>query len=94
MNIGKIRFNKKFDSCICLLINPYFDEFCYYIEKNIYSIDKKRIAFLKKQVFEKLTDETYKIMMNRYDLQSSQFYKKHNCYEKSKKILELFNSIY
>lgn len=91
LNIGNFRFNKKFDSCICLLINPYFDEFCYYIEKNIYKIDKKRIAFLKKQVFEQLADDTFNIMMNRYNLISSEFYKKHKCFERSKKILELFD---
>ena len=45
LNIGKIRFNKKFDSCVCLLINPYFDEFSYYVEKNIYKIDKKKLPF-------------------------------------------------
>ena len=51
LNIGNFRFNKKFDSCVCLLINPYFDEFFDYVEKNIYKIDKKKISFLKKQVF-------------------------------------------
>lgn len=93
LNIGSFRFNKKFDSCISLLINPYFDEFCDYIEKNIHEIGKKRIAFLKKQVFEQLADETFKIMMNDYNLTGSEFYKQHKCFEQSKKILELFDRL-
>ena len=93
LNIGNFRFNKKFDSCVCLLINPYFDEFSYYVEKNIYKIDKKKISFLKKQVFEQLADDTFNIMMNRYNLTGSEFYKKHMCFEQSKKILELFDSL-
>ena len=93
LNIGNFRFNKKFDSCVCLLINPYFDEFSYYVEKNIYKIDKKKISFLRKQVFEQLADDTFNIMINRYNLTSSEFYKKHMCFEQSKKILELFDSL-
>ena len=91
LNIGKIRFNKKFDSCVCLLITPFFDEFCYYIEENIHNINKKKITFLKKHVFKQLADEAYKTMMTHYDMRGSQFYKKHSCYEKSKQILKLLN---
>jgi len=91
LNIGNFRFNKKFDSCVCLLINPFFDEFSYYVEKNIYKIGKKKIAFLKKQVFGQLADDTFNTIMNHYPFKGSNFYKDHDCFEQSKKILELFD---
>jgi hypothetical protein len=94
LNFGQIRLNKKMDSCVCLLVNPYFDEFCRYIESNIHTINKSKLTFLKKHVFKVLADDTNNRQINDYDFGIKQFYQEHNCYERSKKMLELFHEVY
>ena len=74
-NIGEIRFHKAFDSCICLLVTPFFDELCCYLEKNIHSIPKRKLTFLKKNVFQILASDTEKASIARPTPKSTLFRK-------------------
>lgn len=82
---------KIIDACICLLVNPYFDELCNYIKSNFLHMKKKNLSVLEKEVFEKLSNETFKLMMCNYEIEGSRFYIEHNCYEESKKLLLLLH---
>lgn len=83
--------DKELNCCVCLLVNPYFNEFCNHIKSNIQNLDKRKIVFLKKQVFEKLSNETYRVIMCYDDVLGSEFFKEHNCYEESKEMLKIIN---
>ena len=52
-------------------------------------LEKKKLDYLKTNVFEKLANPTFRLMMNDSAIQGSNFYIEHSCYEKSKNIIEL-----
>ena len=91
LNIGKIRFNKRVDALLCLLVNPYFDYTVDYLKNNHNELPNCFLKMLKKQVFKYLADEiTMKINQVSY-VDGSQFYNEHQCFQKSKEILSLLN---
>lgn len=85
--VGKIRFSKKNDAFLCLLINPYFDELIDYVKNNANTCNKRFLKFLKKQIFRRLSDEQLMRSFQISYVEGAEFYNKHYCYQKSKEIL-------
>lgn len=83
---------KTFDACLCLLAYPYFDELCDYVKLNHHKINKKNLRVLKKEIFEDFGDDLSQQMVSVCpQALGSNFYLEHNCYEKSKEILNLLS---
>lgn len=91
INIGNIRFNKKIDACLCLLVNPYFDKTVEYIKIKSNELSVCFLKMLKKQIFSYLVDELTVQIFSYPDVEGADFYKNHNCFNVSNEVLEIIN---
>ena len=92
LNIGWIRFHKKIDAALCLLVNPYFDQTIEYIKSYHDELPVYFLKRLKKQVFLSLANEA---KVNTYEeipyIEGAQFYMQHNCFKVSKEMIEIID---
>ncbi len=91
INIGNLRTNKEIDALLCLLVNPFFDNFVEYLKSNRLHCPNRLMLIFKNQILNYLaSDLTYKIYQNEY-MEGAKFYNEHLCYQKSNEILSLLN---
>lgn len=57
----KFKINQTIDGAISLLVNPYFEQLCDYIKKNIKNMKRKFLKFIKKEVFDYFVTNEYKM---------------------------------
>lgn len=53
------KLSESVDAAISLLVNPYFEELCKYVEANINYMERKFLRFLKKEIFAFFITTTY-----------------------------------
>ena len=70
-----------------LLVNPFFEELCSYLNEKP-NIGNSKVVLLKKYIFSYLSDERTKTMYSDLKIEGAQIYREKNMYEQSKEILQ------
>jgi hypothetical protein len=91
-----LKLDKSQDICLSLFFNPYFDEFCEYMEGNICTISMSRLRFLVKHFFQPLADTAqYKLIVEDDAVEDKflrSWYLQKNIQTRSLKLIELIKT--
>lgn len=62
--IFRFKLSESLDGAISLLVNPYFDELCDYMQENCKNLHKKFLKFIKREIFDFFVTPKFMLISN------------------------------